>query len=296
MVPVEDQQGLFVQAGPLQPGHELADGLVQVVGRLHVAIDRVVVGVRLGNGRVLLVQVIWVVVGDGDQLQIKRLGQFSDILGRLLEEDLVLQAVAQVPGILVIVVVQGHEVLVAKRLVGVVPVPEAPAAPVHDGCRIAAFLLEDSRHGFKDIAGPIGCHGRPALHPEEGVFQHHFRVRGLPLADLVEEVVKSQGILGVVELVQVGGDLLALPLVVNQELLEGLQVDHDHVLALGHARVLGIWRHAVLLEVLLDGRQIRALGVGHLGIGLGRLDPVIDRIFIDPQVLDDIVVVKSPRQ
>ena len=117
--------------------------MVQIVGRYEIVIN---VGIASISGLevrilILIVQVVREVVGNGDELSVERLLQILKVLDGVLEEEFVFQAIA---GSLITgsVVVTGiEEVLIAKVLINVVPVPKTGDVPVEDCTGVAGPLV-----------------------------------------------------------------------------------------------------------------------------------------------------------
>ena len=156
--------------------------------------------------------------------------------------------------------------------------------------------MEEGRCGLEGISRSVSNHRGPFWQTVQRVFQHHFRIGGLPLTNLVEEVIKGQRVARVVELVQVRHYLLAILLVINHKLLETFQVNDKDVFPLCHSFILDIRPRVVVVDEVQDWFQLILVGPGLNHAIMGGLNPVVNRVSLQAEVLHNVVIIKGPRQ
>ena len=153
-----------------------------------VIVDRTVTGIGSLERFVLRVNHERKVVGNGNELRIKRLLQMFKIFNGISEKQLVFDTVLGQILRIGIIIARIKEILVAKVFINVVAIPKRARISVKYSGGIAALLVQDGWCRFKGVVRSQGREQRSLRQPECARFKHRFRIRSFSLTDLVEEI------------------------------------------------------------------------------------------------------------
>ena len=133
-------------------------------------------------------------IGNRNELGIKRLLHVFQVLDRILQHDLVVESILEGVGIILLGKVGGiKEVMVAPLFVGCITIPEAPGIPVEDSTGLVAILRKNERRCLLGIGTTVVHHKGTLVQTEQACFNHRLCIRCFTSFYLVKDIGKSKG-------------------------------------------------------------------------------------------------------